>query len=59
MALPVRRRERSSCSVRQWEPYGVDPDGVDASLDGGVLSVHIPTPEPARPHRVAISDASA
>ncbi len=57
----LRRRTRRTgrFEFRVTTPDDVDPDAVDASLDGGVLSVRIPKPEPARPHRVAIRDASA
>src|SRR3954449_11891261 len=35
-------------------PEGVDPDGVEATFDKGVLEVRIPKPEPRKPRRVAI-----
>jgi HSP20 family protein len=35
-------------------PEGVDPEGVDASVDKGVLSVRIPKPEERKPRRVEI-----
>ena len=57
----LRRRTRRTgrFEFRVTMPEDVDPDAVDASLDGGILTVRIPKPEPARPHRVAIRDASA
>jgi HSP20 family protein len=35
-------------------PEGVDPEGVQASFDKGVLEVRIPKPEERKPRRVAI-----
>jgi HSP20 family protein len=39
-------------------PEGVDPDGVAASFDRGVLEVTIPKPEQRKPRRVAIKTAN-
>ncbi len=36
-------------------PEGVDPDGVEASFDRGVLEVRIPKPEERKPRKVAIN----
>jgi HSP20 family protein len=35
-------------------PDGIDPDGVNAEFDRGVLSVRIPKPEQRKPRRVEI-----
>ena len=35
-------------------PEGIDPDGVSADFDRGVLSVRIPKPEQVKPRRVSI-----
>jgi HSP20 family protein len=35
-------------------PEGINPDGVSASFDNGVLEVRIPKPEERKPRRVAI-----
>lgn len=35
-------------------PEGIDPDGVQASVDKGVLEVSIPKPEQRKPRRVSI-----
>jgi HSP20 family protein len=35
-------------------PKGVNPDAVAASFDRGVLEVHIPKPEQAKPRRIQI-----
>jgi HSP20 family protein len=35
-------------------PEGIDPDGVSANFDNGVLEVRIPKPEERKPRRVAI-----
>jgi HSP20 family protein len=40
-------------------PEGVDPGGVSASFDKGVLEVRIPKPEQRRPRRIAINAGSA
>ena len=40
-------------------PDGVDPDGVNASFDKGVLSVHIPKPAERKPRRISIGTGSA
>jgi HSP20 family protein len=36
-------------------PEGVDPDGIAATFEKGVLEVRIPKPEQRKPRRVAIS----
>jgi HSP20 family protein len=36
-------------------PDGVDPVGVSASFDNGVLEVRIPKPEESKPRRVSVS----
>ena len=36
-------------------PEGVDPEGIEAHFEAGVLEVRIPKPEQRKPHRVAIS----
>jgi len=35
-------------------PEGIDPDGIAATFDKGVLEVRIPKPEETKPRRVAI-----
>ncbi|MGH2840131.1 MAG: Hsp20/alpha crystallin family protein [Solirubrobacteraceae bacterium] len=40
-------------------PEGIDPEGVEASFDNGVLEVRIPKPEQAKPRRVQISVGGA
>ena len=39
-------------------PEGIDPDGVSAEFDNGVLEVRIPKPEERKPHRVEIGKGS-
>lgn len=39
-------------------PEGVDPDGVTAEFDRGVLTVRIPKPEERKPRRIAIKAGS-
>ena len=50
------RVERSYGAFRRslTLPEGVDPEGVTARFDKGVLEVHIPKPEQRKPRRVAI-----
>ena len=52
----LRRRERTvgrfSCEVLL--PGDVDEDGVEAHLEGGVLSLRLPKPERDRPRRIEI-----
>ena len=36
-------------------PEGVDPQGVTASFDRGVLEVHVPKPEVRKPQKIEIS----
>jgi len=50
------RVERSYGAFRRslTLPDGVDPEGVSASFDKGVLEVRIPKPEERQPRRVAI-----
>jgi HSP20 family protein len=36
-------------------PEGVDPEGVQANFDRGVLEIRIPKPEQRKPRKVAIS----
>ena len=51
------RVERSSGAFRQslTLPDGVDPEGIKASFDKGVLEVRIPKPEQRKPRMVTIS----
>jgi HSP20 family protein len=55
------RLERGSGSFARslTLPEGIDPDGVAASFDRGVLEVRIPKPEERKPRRVeiAVSDS--
>jgi HSP20 family protein len=55
----IRRRTRR---VGQFEyrvtlPGPIDPDGIDASLDDGILTVTVRKPDAARPRRVTIGSA--
>src|SRR5581483_9511956 len=40
-------------------PEGIDPEGIKASFDRGVLEVTIPKPEERKPRKVAISVGDA
>jgi HSP20 family protein len=50
------RVERAFGSFRRslTLPEGIDPDGVQANFDKGVLEVRIPKPEERKPRKVAI-----
>ena len=50
------RIERSSGAFSRslTLPEGIDPDGVQARFDNGVLEVRVPKPEERKPRRVAI-----
>jgi HSP20 family protein len=50
------RVERAFGSFRRslTLPEGVDPEGVQAAFDKGVLEIRIPKPEERKPRRVAI-----
>jgi HSP20 family protein len=51
------RVERASGSFQRslTLPEGVDPEGIGASFDKGVLEVRIPKPEQRKPRKVTIS----
>jgi HSP20 family protein len=51
------RIERSFGSFRRTLtlPAGVDPAAITAAFDNGVLTVTVPKPEQAKPHRVEIA----
>jgi len=51
------RVERSFGSFRRslTVPAGVDPAAITAAFDNGVLTVTVPKPEQAKPHRVQIA----
>ena len=51
-----RRVERAFGAFRRslTLPEGVNPEGVQASFDNGVLEVRIPKPEERKPRKVAI-----
>jgi HSP20 family protein len=53
MALPVRRGE-SSRQRRVTLPGAADPEGVEAQLADGVLTVRVPKAEHARPRRIEV-----
>jgi HSP20 family protein len=56
----VRRRTRrvGRFEYRVTLPGPIDPDGINASLDDGILRVTVPKPEQARPRRVVIQTPS-
>jgi HSP20 family protein len=62
----IKERERKGILRRRTRPVGrfeyrvtlpgqTDPENVEASIDGGVLTIRIPKPEQARPHRVEVT----
>lgn len=52
----IRRRTRRTgrFDYRVTLPGGASPDGIEASLDDGVLTVRVPKPEQARPRRIEV-----
>jgi HSP20 family protein len=54
------RIERSSGSFSRslTLPDGVDPDGITAQFDRGVLEVRIPKPEERKPRRIEIASGN-
>jgi HSP20 family protein len=53
-----RKRSFGSFSRSLTLPDGVDPDGIAAAFEDGVLEVRIPKPEERKPRRISISSAS-
>jgi HSP20 family protein len=55
----LRRRTRRTgrFEYRVTLPGDVDPDAVDASMDGGILTVRIPKPEQSRARRIDVQAA--
>jgi HSP20 family protein len=55
-----RRMERASGVFTRslTLPEGVDPEGIEAHFEHGVLEVSIPKPEQRKPHKVAITVAN-
>jgi HSP20 family protein len=53
----LRRRTRrvGRFDFRVTIPGGTDPDGVEASVDNGILMVRVPKPEQTRPRRIEVS----
>jgi HSP20 family protein len=52
-------RRMGRFEYRTTLPGEVQEDGVEASLDNGVLSVRIPKPEPVPPQRIAVNGGRA
>ncbi len=53
------RRERSTMRFERSMrlPVAVEPDGIDATLENGVLIVKLPKTSPARTRRIEVRDA--
>jgi HSP20 family protein len=49
-----RMRRMGHFEYRATLPTDVDPDGIKASLDDGVLTVRVPRTEAAQPRRIEI-----
>jgi HSP20 family protein len=52
--LRRRTRRKGRFDYRVTLPGGADPEGIEASLDDGVLTVRVPKPEQARPRRIEV-----
>ena len=39
-------------------PQGVSEDSIQANYDNGVLEIHVPKPEQAKPHRIQVGGGS-
>jgi HSP20 family protein len=66
----IKERERKGILRRRTRPVGrfefrvtlpgdIDADGINASLDDGILTLRIPKTEKARPRRIKIGKAGA
>jgi HSP20 family protein len=57
----VRRIERASGAFARslTLPSGIDPSGIQASFEHGVLEVKVPKPEERKPHRVQVQVAGS
>jgi HSP20 family protein len=55
--LRRRTRRTGQFELRVMLPGEIDADGVEASLNHGVLEVRVPKPERARPHQVEVKAA--
>ncbi len=55
------RLERSAGSFSRTLtlPEGIDPSGITASYDRGVLEIHVPKPAVRKPHKVTINVGGA
>jgi HSP20 family protein len=52
--LRHRTRHTGEFEIRVSLPGDVDPERVDASIEDGVLTVHIPKPERAKPRKIEV-----
>jgi HSP20 family protein len=52
--LRRRTRRRGRFELRVTLPGQADPDGIDATLDDGVLTIRIPKAEQARSRRISV-----
>jgi HSP20 family protein len=55
--LRRRTRRTGQFELRVMLPGEIDADGVEASLNHGVLEVRVPKPERTRPHQVEVKAA--
>ena len=53
------RRERSAVRFDRTMrlPVAIEPNNIDARLDGGVLTITLPKAQPARTRRIAVREA--
>jgi HSP20 family protein len=55
--LRHRTRQTGEFEIRVALPGDVDTEAVDASVDHGVLTVHIPKPDRAKPRRIEVESS--
>ena len=51
----VAERPQGSFSRQLFLGEGLDPDGIEATYDGGVLTVQVPVAEQAKPRKVQVT----
>jgi HSP20 family protein len=55
----VAERPQGSFSRQLFLGEGLDPDGIEATYDGGVLTVQVPVAEQAKPRKVQVTSTGS